>query len=180
MEDLVVAAAAGDEAAWAEIVERYSGLVWAIARGYGLNAADAADAHQTTWLRLVEHLSRIRDPSRIGGWIATTTRRECLRTLRRGGRQMPVGSGETLDAYLEPIDEEVDALLIQSEQSQALWDAFGQLSERCRRLLRVLMADPAPSYQDVSAALDMPVGSIGPTRSRCLEELRGIAKRKGI
>src|SRR4051812_25387496 len=87
---LLGAARDGDQRAWDALVSRYSGLLWAIARSHRLDAADAGDAIQTTWLRLVEHLDRVHDPERVGGWLATTMRRECLRALRRGGRERPV------------------------------------------------------------------------------------------
>jgi RNA polymerase sigma factor (sigma-70 family) len=171
---LVAAAVAGDEPAWEGLLRRFAGLVWSVARAYGLSEADAADVSQTAWLRLVEQLHRVRDPERVGAWLAATTRNEALRTLRLSGRQLPVGD----EAALEPPGAAVpgpDAELLASERSELLWRGFSALPPRCRRLLRVLMSDPPPSYQEVAAALDMPVGSIGPTRGRCLEQLRRLA-----
>jgi RNA polymerase sigma factor (sigma-70 family) len=165
---LVRAAAAGDQAAWNAIVDRFSGLVWATARAHRLPRDEAADVAQTTWLRLVENLDRIREPERIGAWLATTARRESLRALRRGAREQPTDEVDLLEA---PADDELEGLLL-PERDAALWRAFATLSERCRTLLRLLMSDAEPSYEEVSAALDMPVGAIGPTRMRCLERLR--------
>jgi len=174
---LVVAARDDDEAAWHALVEEFGGLVWSVARAHRLSHADAADVSQTTWLRLAEHLGRIRDPERVGGWLAATARNECLRLLRRSQRELPLG-----EDLPEPTDPEPSAgtLLLRRERASALWAAFEELSDRCRTLLRVLMADPAPAYEDVSEALEMPIGSIGPTRQRCLENLRRLAARRGI
>lgn len=165
----VRAAAAGDQHAWDMLVDRYAGLVWSVIRGHRLSGADAADASQTTWLRLVEHAAGLTDPGRVGSWLATTARRECLRTLRCAGRQIPMG-----DDLPEPECDApaVDAELLRSERDAELWDAFGRLPQRDQLLLRMLTAEPAASYEEISASLDMPVGSIGPTRARCLERLR--------
>lgn len=179
--DAVRSAAEGHEAAWDYLVDRFSGLVWSIARGLGLSYADAADVSQTTWLRLVEHLARLREPERVGAWLASTARRECLGVLRRAGRQIPTGDQTDLEsAGPELLSEPVDALLLASERDTALWRAFGGLPSRCRTLLRVLMTDPRPSYEEISAALEVPIGSIGPTRGRCLERLRWLVERAGI
>ncbi len=169
---LVLAAADGDQRAWNELVERFSGLVWAIARAHRLGPADAADVSQTTWLRLVEHLGRLRDPEHVGGWLATTARHECLRVIRRANRELP---DDTLDSDLDPKGEHApspESVVLSNERRSLLWQALARLSQRCQLLLRALAAAPQPSYADVSAALAIPVGSIGPTRARCLEHLR--------
>ncbi len=172
---LVAAAADGDEASWDALVEAFNGMLWAIARSYRLDSADAGDAVQTTWLRLVENLGRIEDPRRLPGWLATTVRRECLRILRRSGRES-VGGADALEAGVLVADTPpVDDALLTHERDAALWRALSALGDRCRQLLRVLMATPPPSYAMVSAALDIPVGSIGPSRGRCLDQLRRIA-----
>lgn len=169
--DLVVAAAAGDQEAWGALVDRYAGLLWAIARAHRLSAADAADVMQTVWLRLAEYLDRIRKPGSVGAWLATTMRRECLRVLRRHAREQPAGDDVILDIDAPYADTPED-LITRAERDALLRQALEHLCERCWRLLRVLVADPPPTYEQVSAALDMPVGSIGPTRARCLERLR--------
>ena len=177
---LVAAAADGDQAAWDAIVAQFDGLVWATVRSYRLADAEAADVTQTTWLRLVENLSGIRDPKRIGGWLATTARRECLRHLRTSGRSVPVDDDSVFDrAGTEPAPE-LDAGLLRDERDTGLWRAFARISDRCQQLLRILTADPPPSYDDVSEALEMPIGSIGPTRQRCLERLRVELAAEGI
>lgn len=167
----VRAAASGDDQAWSALVERFNGLVWSVARAHRLGDADAADVVQTTWLRLVEHLDRLRQPEQVGSWLATTARRECLRVLRHAARQQPYEEPPMPPAADSPAHAPEPAALAR-EASALLWRSLEQLSPRCQRLLRVLMADPPPSYQEVAVALDMPVGSIGPTRGRCLDCLR--------
>src|SRR4051794_30382531 len=161
--ELVRAAAEGDQAAWHELVDRYNGLVWSVARAHRLSTVDASDVVQTTWLRLVENLDRLQEPERVGAWLATTARRESLRSLRFSARVVPTETELLPDPG---TDAPAAAALLASERDRALWTAFGGLSKRCQVLLRLLVADPPPSYEDVGAALDMPIGSIGPTRQR--------------
>lgn len=170
----LAAAARGDQSAWESIVAAYSGLVWSVARGYRLDSAAAADVFQGTWLRLVEHLDDIRDGARLGGWLATTARREALGLLRRAHRDLPVDNIGEMTGILDQVSAPADADLLRSEDQRALWAAFGQLSGGCQRLLRLLFADPPIAYLDISAALDIPIGSIGPTRSRCLASLKTL------
>ena len=172
--ELVRAASAGDQRAWEGLIGRFGGLVWSVARAHGLSRADAADVSQTAWLRLVEHLDRLRDPERVGTWLASTARHEALRTLRRARRQLPVGDDAELERSGPPVDSP-EARTLAAERSDILWRAFAALPPRCQTLLRVLMADPPPSYQQVAVAMDMPIGSIGPTRGRCLDRLRQLA-----
>lgn len=169
--DLVKSASAGDQSAWDALVGRYGSRVWAVARAHRLSTADAEDVFQVTFLRLVTHIGTIRDPSRVGAWLATTARHECLRILRRAGRSVPSGDDPVLDAA-DPLMPPIDRKLLADERQVALWQALSRLSASCQRLLRVLMADPEPTYEEVSQALDMPIGSIGPTRGRCLKHLR--------
>lgn len=173
---LVGDAAAGDQRAWDALVSEFSGLVWAVARAHRLSEADAADVSQATWVRLFEHLDRITDPTRVGAWLATTTRRECLRVLR--GAQRQVLFGDELP-YREPSEASAEAALITAERDVALRRCFGRLKDSDQALLRLLMAEPRPAYEEISAALDMPIGSIGPTRARALERLRKELDREG-
>jgi RNA polymerase sigma factor (sigma-70 family) len=177
LEALVRSATEGDQAAWNAIVDRFSSLVWATIRAHRLSRADAADVAQTTWLRLVEHLDRIREPERLGAWLATTARHESLRVIRRGAREQP---SDEADLFEAPGDDQADRSLADPERDGALWRAFATLSERCKSLLRLLIADEEPSYEEIGAALDMPVGAIGPTRGRCLDKLRGTVGIAGI
>jgi RNA polymerase sigma factor (sigma-70 family) len=177
---LLARARDGDQAAWNTLVEQYTGLMWSVARAFRLDTATAGDAIQTTWLRLVEHLDRIQDPERLGGWLATTVRRECLQVLRRNTRERIAPGG---DVGLDAIDTEaepLDAALLTDERDAALWRAFRDIPDRCQRLLRVLIATPPPSYEQVAAALDIPIGSIGPTRARCLARLRTLLEPTGL
>jgi RNA polymerase sigma factor (sigma-70 family) len=169
---LVMRARDGDKRAWDEIVERYAPLVWSICRRYRLSAHDAADVGQTVWLRLVEQLEALRNPAALAGWLATTTRRECLKVLYAArDRQRLEDPGDTellADAHAGMVDQE----LLAAERGVALREAFARLPQRCQRLLSLLMEDPPLPYAKISTRLGMPVGGIGPNRARCLERLR--------
>jgi RNA polymerase sigma factor (sigma-70 family) len=175
---LVGAAAAGDQAAWNALVARFGVLVYATIRGFRISSSEAEDVNQTVWLRLVEHIGRLRDPERVGAWLAVTTRNECLRTLRLADRQVLTGDHATFDRP-DP-GASLEAGLVLSERDAALWRAFLALPERCRQLLRVVIADPPASYEDVAARVGLSVASVGPTRARCLQRLRTSAERSGI
>lgn len=170
---LVLAAADGNDEAWGVLVDRFAGLIWAIARSHGLSASDAADVSQSTWLRLAEHAHHIREPERIGGWLATTARNESVRLLRRGQRDIPVAA--VREDRLNHHAPGLESRLLEEERDRSLTRAFERLPSRCQTLLRVLTSVPAPSYAEASEVLGMPVGSIGPTRARCLEHLRRCA-----
>jgi RNA polymerase sigma factor (sigma-70 family) len=167
--DLVRSAATGNARAWARLVEEFAGLIWAVTRAHRLADADAADVVQATWVRLVEHLDRLQEPERVGAWLATTARRECLRSLREHQRQVLLGD-ELPDE--RATESALDAELLLAERDEALWEAFSRLQESDQALLRLLTAEPRPSYEEISAALGMPIGSIGPTRMRALGRLR--------
>jgi RNA polymerase sigma factor (sigma-70 family) len=177
---LVERARGGDSAAWNGIVDRFAGLVWAVARRHGLCNADAADVSQTTWLRLVENLDRVRDPERVGGWLATTARHEALRVLRISDRQVPSAHEELTDLVTEVDDDPIDGNLLTDERDRELWELIALLPPRCQVLLTALTEASELSYVEIGQALDMPTGSIGPTRARCLEHLRRLAARRGI
>jgi RNA polymerase sigma factor (sigma-70 family) len=167
---LVTAAARGERAAWDALVDRYATLVWAVARAHRLDHLDAADVSQTVWLRLIESLDRLREPAALAGWLRTTTHHECLRVRRRREREVP-DPFVAQDATSDPGDSP-ELVLLDGERDRQVWTALSKLSERCRTLLRVLAADPDASYARVSVAAGLPVGSIGPSRARCLEQLR--------
>ncbi|MDQ2782379.1 MAG: sigma-70 family RNA polymerase sigma factor [Actinomycetota bacterium] len=173
--ELLRRASAGDQVAWNSLVDRFSNLLWSVGRSYRLSDDDAADVVQNTWLRLLEHLDGIRNPEALPGWLATTARREALRILQRRGRDVLVRAEDLAENLPDPQVEELDVALLEDERDVALWQCFRQLSARCQQLLRVLMATDRPAYVEVSAAFDMPVGSIGPTRMRCLSRLRELA-----
>ena len=169
---LVAEAREGNQHAWDALVERYAPLIWSICRKYRLGRADAEDVGQAVWLHLVDHLDQIREPAALPGWLATTTRRECGRLVRAArGRY---GTVYALDAE-NMADEQADAAeqeVLAAERHAALREAFTHLSLDCQRLVAMLTADPPVPYAEISARLAMPVGSIGPTRSRCLDRIR--------
>lgn len=174
---LVDRAADGDQQAWRALVDEFGGLVRAVIRAYRLSEHDAADIGQNTWMRLVENLDRIRDPACVGPWLAKTARRECLGVIRRTRRHVPLEE-EVLSrpSLAEPIDE----ALIGREQAVAMRAALQRLGERDRALLGMLVADPRPSYDEISVSLGLAIGSIGPTRARALTKLGREAERMGL
>jgi len=173
---LVHAAAGGDQGAWDALVREFSAMIWAVAHAHRLHDANAADVAQATWLRLFEHLSRLKDPTRVGAWLATTARRECLRVIRESARSVLCGDETPECPSSDPAPGE--AMLI-TERDGALWQAFACLRASDQALLRLLMAEPRPPYEEIAAALDVPIGSIGPTRQRALARLRDELDTQG-
>jgi RNA polymerase sigma factor (sigma-70 family) len=173
-------AARGDRAAWNVIVDRFTPLLWSIARSSRLSEADAADVIQATWLRFIQQLPQIRDPQRIASWLATTARHEALRTQRMHARDDPAEDPWVFDTLPDTGTPPAPDVLIQTERDRDLWRAFNQLSPRCQKVLQVLLSDSRASYAAVGSALGMPVGSIGPTRSRCLAQLRRLLADQSI
>ena len=169
--ELVRGAGRGEQLCWDQLVERFSGLVWHIARAHRLSSSDAADVAQTVWLRLVESLPQLRDPAAVGGWLATTTRNESVRVIRRSGRELADDSVALAEAHTDDA-QSPEALVELGEDRRLVRQALDRLSLRCRTLLRALAYAPEHSYAEISAALGMPIGSIGPTRGRCLDHLR--------
>ena len=167
----VEAAKDGDQEAWNQLVERYIPLVMSVTRRFGLRSDDAADVNQTLWLRLVEHLADIREPHALPGWIVTTVSRESMRLLKSRKRDVVVDPMDGF-SFRDSEDPEVDEDLLRAERQQTLRDAMAELKTAHRELLLLLMTDPPLSYDEISAQLDMPKGSIGPTRARALTELR--------
>ena len=174
---LVARAVDGDQLAWNALVDEFAGVVWAATRAYRLNRADAADVVQTTWMRLVQNADRIKDPTRLGAWLATTARRECLDVLHRTSRVIP--RSHDLPDPPSHAPHHVERL-ISEQHAVALHVALRRLAPRDSALLRMLSAEPSPSYREIGAALNMPVGSIGPTRARALARLRREAARAGL
>jgi RNA polymerase sigma factor (sigma-70 family) len=167
---LVKASIDRDEDAWNELVRRFAGLVAFVIRHYRLSPSDTQDVSQLVWLRLVEHLGQIREPSALPGWLATTTRHECERYLRVNGRSVAM---DPMTMKEDPsAGPEIDELLLAAERRQVLLDGLGQLAPQQRELLMMLAADPPYAYTDISRILGIPIGSIGPTRSRVLAKLR--------
>jgi RNA polymerase sigma factor (sigma-70 family) len=169
---LVAAARDGDSEAWDALVERYLPLVTAIISRHRLTGADADDVNQSVWLRLVEHLSDLREPAALPGWIATTTRNESLRTLRGRSRALPVDPLGQSPFERAADGPDVDDALLRDERYQALREALLGLPQPRRALLELVCADPPVPYDEISRRLGIPVGSIGPTRARALAQLR--------
>jgi len=175
---LVSAALNGEEPAWCELVARFGGMIASVGHRYGLSPADVCELQQTTWLRLVENLHRIEQPERVGGWLATTARRESLQMLRRaakytaGADQMLANLPDwsALDADERPGDDVQRALLV----------AWARLKPRCRELLGLLLSEDETGYRALATVLRMPIGSIGPTRARCLQHLRRLVGEEGV
>ena len=170
--DLVARARSGDRQAWDALVERYAPLIWSICRRHRLGRADADDVGQSVWLRLLNQLDRIREPAALPGWLSTTTRRECLHVL--SAAQGPHATIYALDVESLPDQRAgtADQELLAAERHAALRAAFTQLPPNGQQLLALLTADPPTPYADISAQLGIPVGSIGPTRSRYLDKIR--------
>lgn len=172
----------GDERAWDEVVDRFAGLVWSVARSYRLTSAATDDVVQTVWLRLAEHAGRIRQPERLASWLATTTRNEALRVIRGSSRLTPQA---TSDELIEPTTPSVEERVTDDDTLRAVLRAFAQLSPEDQQLMRLLCAVPPLDYQTIAELLGRPIGSIGPTRARCLERLKkllppGLTPREGL
>jgi RNA polymerase sigma factor (sigma-70 family) len=167
--DLLRAVIDGNVSAWNELVDRYGRLIWSIIRSFRLDDAAAADVSQTVWLRLTENCTKIHDPSKLASWLATTTRNESIRVVRQRQRTQPTDHlNETADPLARPVGES----LLDDETITEAIDAFVQLGHECRQLLRLLCAVPPIDYATISEVIGRPIGSIGPTRSRCLDRLR--------
>jgi RNA polymerase sigma factor (sigma-70 family) len=169
--ELVTRARDGDRQAWDTLVDRYAPLIWAICRRYRLDRADAEDVGQIVWLRLLEQLEKIRDRAALADWLATTAQRECLRVLRTRRPQLPgyvPDVGDVRDDQSGTAEQE----LLVAERDAALREALARLPASCQRLIALLSADPSLPYAEISTRLGIAVGSIGPYRGRCLEELR--------
>ena len=169
---LVDGARRGSQAAWDQLVERYLPLVTSVVRRHGVTGVDADDVNQTVWLRLVEHLDRLDDPRALPGWLVAVARHECYRTGRLRNRSVP--TDPQASATFERPDHTPDLLaqLVADERRTALVDGLLELPAQRRELLLLLTEDPPPSYAEISRRCGIPVGSIGPTRARALEQLR--------
>ncbi|MFQ5342075.1 MAG: RNA polymerase sigma factor [Anaerolineae bacterium] len=176
---LIIACRRGDERAWESLIARHERLIFSIARRHGLTADDAADVTQTVFIILLQSMDRLPDDVNLGGWLTTVARRHTWRAFARLGRELPgekedVAESATLLGRLtsNPIDR--------WEILQAIHEALNRLSKRCRQLLLALYFDPTgPTYAEVAAHLKMSVGSIGPTRARCLTKLKALLSEEG-
>jgi RNA polymerase sigma factor (sigma-70 family) len=172
MADLLSAARAGSEDALGQIVNELSPLLWQVARSAGLSQGDAEDVLQTVWMRLITHLDGIHEAGALTGWLVTTTKREAWRVRAAGRKQLP--ADQDVFADLPDKGPGSEEQVIVEDQRRELWAAIGMLSRRCQELLRIMAFAPRSDYATVAAALGMRVGSIGPTRGRCLAKLRAL------
>lgn len=173
---LVTACRNGQEEAWRVLVERYQRLVYTIPLRYGLSASEAEDVFQTVWLILLEHLPTLEQPERLSAWLVTTAKRECWHK-RRGAdykrTDSVAPSAMPLNRWLTELTPE--EIVSQHEEATAVTQHLAQLNERCRQLLWYLYSDPAERpYNEIAAQLNMPLGSLSPTRARCLQKLREL------
>jgi RNA polymerase sigma factor (sigma-70 family) len=178
MASLMRAARQGSEDALGQIVTELSPLLWQVARSAGLSSGDAEDVLQTVWMRLVAHLEEIQSATALTAWLVTTTKREAWRVRAAGRRQVP--ADQISFAELPDEGPGSEEQVIVHEQRRALWAAIGRLSARCQELLRIVAFAPRTDYATVAAALGMPVGSIGPTRGRCLAKLRVLLTESSL
>lgn len=173
---LVARCAAGDARAWDELVDRFAPLVWRVARTHRLSDSDAEDVFQGTWLLLLEHIDGLTHPERLAGWLTTTARREALHIAKRSTRMLPIDE-ERLSLI---ADVDVDMDILSCERNAAVREALATLPARDQTLVTLLVAEPRTSYEQIAQTLDMPIGSIGPTRIRCLERLRRAMRAAGV
>ena len=166
--ELLHIAMGGDPAAWEKIVRRFEPAVAAMINTYRLQEADARDATQRTWLRMLENHHQIREPEALGGWLKTTARRECLRILAEQRRVDPLP--ETTE-YPDALAD-VERTVLDLDQARYLRGLLALLPARSFALISSLFQDDPPAYAQLSAATGIPVGSIGPTRARALRRLR--------
>jgi RNA polymerase sigma factor (sigma-70 family) len=170
--DLVTGARKGDQQAWDALVARYSPLIWSICRRYRLSESDAEDVCQAVWVRLVDQLDSLRDAAALPGWLSTTTRHECSRVGRATCRHATAGPVLDFENIPDQLTEAADHGLLLAERHATLHEAVRRLPPGCRRLLALLIADPPVPYAEISGRLGMSIGSIGPSRRRCLDRLR--------
>jgi RNA polymerase sigma factor (sigma-70 family) len=170
--DLVTRAAKGEKQAWDALVERFIPLIWSICRNHRLSDADAEDVGQIVWMQLTGQLGKIRDPAALPGWLVTVTRRECLRVMDATHRLPMVGYVIDAEIIADERSAAAEQELLATEHHAALREAFATLSPSDQQLIAMLLDDPPVSYAEISTRLGIPVGSIGPTRRRCVDKLR--------
>jgi RNA polymerase sigma factor (sigma-70 family) len=160
----------GDSEGLDDLVRLLSPVLWQVVRATGLDRERAEDVVQTTWIALVDHADSITSPQGISAWLCTSARREAWRAGRQASRERPM-EDQVLNQGL-PHEESPERQVLLDDEAAVLRDCLDRLPERCQKLLRIVAAGPRPNYTDVANALGMPVGSIGPTRGRCLDKLR--------
>lgn len=171
--ELLTRAANGERGAWDALVDRFGQMVWSVARGFRLDDASAKDVSQTVWMKLIENIDSINDPERLPGWLATTSRREALRVARAHERDVLT----EFEYDVEDPSPSLEEVLIDDEDHRLVVQAFKTLDEVCQQLLRLMIIEPVLSYEEVSEVIGRPIGSLGPTRARCLDKLRAAISR---
>lgn len=170
-----------DSLAWKELIQRFSSLVYSVARRYGLNEEDCSDVFQLTFQALYQGLDRIEQPETLPKWLSVTASRMSLRANRNRGKTIPFETEDmNLNDVLAAEDRSAEESAVIACDAFELRRALAQLTDRCGPLLLALYFDEDLSYQEISLQLDIPVGAIGPTRSRCLEKLRKVLEKQGF
>ncbi|MFI6641835.1 RNA polymerase sigma factor [Streptomyces sp. NPDC050504] len=177
LNELVDDCLAGNQESWNQIVDRYTPLIWAIARGHRLSPADCEDVSQMTWMRVIQHLAKLRDPEKLAHWISVSARRESLKHIQKAGRSTPIEDPEVFDRPQPSVNQPEEKALEREARDEVLL-AYCSLSPKCQALLGLLVAEPPMSYDEVSAALGLARGSIGPIRGRCLKHLERALERE--
>lgn len=181
---LVARCRAGEAAAWRSLVARYQRLVYTVVMRAGLDEHAAADVFQTVFQRLMAHLPRIAQPERLQAWVVTTAKREALRERERTRRQVSMNGDDESPGPIDHLADEAplaEEALSELQQLHRLREGMERLDTRCRDLLLLTFREDEDrvAYDEVSRQLGMPVGSIGPTRSRCLGKLRRLVEGDG-
>ncbi|MGH3507576.1 MAG: RNA polymerase sigma factor [Nocardioidaceae bacterium] len=169
---------AGEPGALDDLVRTLSPVLWHVVRAYGLEREQAEDVVQTTWLTLVRRHESIADPQAVASWMITAARREAWRLAKTSSRSTPV-----IDEVIErriPVQRPIDVDVVETDQHSQLWACVHELDERCQRLLRIVAFDDRPDYAGIAKDMNMPVGSIGPTRGRCLTKLKALLTKAGV
>jgi RNA polymerase sigma factor (sigma-70 family) len=167
----------GDERAWTTLVHRHNRRLWAVARAHGIDREQAADVVQTVWLNLMNGVDTIRTPAALRGWLATVTRNEAIRVSKLARRTQP--TVDDVFEHMTTATPDHDAGVILTEDRRLVRAAMGAIGDRCRELLSLLFSSDEIAYGEIAELLDMPIGSIGPTRARCLHKLRELATAGG-
>ncbi len=184
---LIAACVGGEAAAWDELIRRYAALIYSTCLRMGVSQADTEDVFQNVCLILLNHLADLRDTAKLSGWLISTTKREAWRVLRRQGATLATDMGEGAwemesaeSVYQTHAGANPEADVIALTEQQLMREALSRLPDRCRDLLTLLYVTENPlSYQELSAKFSLPIGSIGPTRARCLQNLRKLLQELG-
>ncbi len=176
---LIAAAVCGDQQAWSSLVARYTPLVSSVAQQFRLPPADADDLSQVLWMRLFEHLAELRVPEALPGWISSTARREAIRMINARGRTHVVDAAGSVCSGADR-SQSVEEVVLRADGRRAVRRGLSELSAEHRQLLILLVAEPRLSYRQISQRLGIPVGSVGPTRSRCLRRLANTASVRAL